>query len=463
MFGLMRKTSCDPPHQNLSWKRNHYCGTCKVMATEYGQGSRMFLNFDLVFLSELLTHLSKTEVLFSDEAFHSMNCFNLPSTDNIPVAHQFVAALGVIYADIKIKDNLQDNKSPFWKIPDFLFRKPVAKGWNNLSQWGVDFEVIEFWLKEQVTREKKKNSSEFDHYSESTAEVTAHIFKAGAELMKNEEASATMEDLGRQFGQIVYWLDACEDFIKDKKQKAFNGLQVTLGDFPGKDAIQKMEAYFEKLRDKATEALQQLPIAAELKDQFSARLESNLFIRTQAAFHKIETHVKDYHFTQQNSWIKLLEVRLKRRWQQAVEFAKIISSIEKRLQYYTLASVAFIMPKIKTAYPFSEIVYKKKDPVCGCNACDCSESEPCCTSQNANEAETCGNTCIVLTCGCGIALIVGIVLLMNSTEGRPGSKKNAVREMRANKKELRQQRRENKRKLRQRKRKLKRMKPEEKV
>ncbi|KAA3623738.1 MAG: hypothetical protein DWQ02_24080 [Bacteroidetes bacterium] len=463
MFGLMRKTSCDPPQQNLSWKRNHYCGTCKVMATEYGHGSRMFLNYDLVFLSELLTLLSQNEVSFSDEAFGSKNCFKLPSGKNIPLPHQFVAALGVIYADIKIKDNLQDKKSPIWKIPDFLFSKPVSKGWDKLTKWGVNPKLIQSWLNEQQIREKGKLSAEFNFYSEPTAEVTAHFFKIGAEIMKNKEASAVMEDLGRQFGKIIYWLDACEDFIRDKKQKAFNGLQVISGNFPESKSIQKMEEHFDMLKGKTLKALQDLPITDDLKRQFSARLESNLFIRVQAAFHKIETHVKDHNFAQNNPSLKLLEVRLTRRWQQAVEFAKIISSIEKRLQYYTLASMAFIIPKIKTAYPFSEIVYKKKDPVCGCNVCDCGGSEPCCTSDNANEAETCGNTCIVLTCGCGIALIVGIVLLMNSTEGKPGSKRNAVRAMRASRKELRQQRKEDKRKLRQRKRKLKRMKPEERV
>ncbi len=463
MFGLMRKPSCDPPHQNISWKRNHYCGTCKVMATEYGHGSRMFLNFDLVFLAELLTHLSKTEISFSDEAFGSKNCFKLPSGKNIPLPHQFVAALGVIYADIKIKDNLQDKKSPVWRIPDYLFKKPIAKGWKKLAQWGVDSALIEVWLKEQLTREQEKSSTVFDFYSESTAEVTAHIFKAGAKLIKNKEASPVMEDLGRQFGKIIYWLDACEDFIRDKKQKAFNGLQVISGDFPERKSMLKMEEHFDKLKEKALEALRKLPIDDEIKDQFSARLESNLFIRTQAAFHKIETHVLDHHIARNNPSVKLLEVRLKRRWRQAFEFAKAISSFEKRFQYYTLASMAFIIPRIKNTYPFSEIVYKKKDPVCGCNVCECGEPGPCCTSSEVNECETCGNTFIVMACSCIVALFVGIILLMNATLGKKGAKRNAVREMWNSKREIRQQRKEHKRNIRQRKRKLKKMKPEERV
>lgn len=35
----------------------HYCGACKTIGRQYGHKSRMLLNYDAVFLAELLTEL----------------------------------------------------------------------------------------------------------------------------------------------------------------------------------------------------------------------------------------------------------------------------------------------------------------------------------------------------------------------------------------------------------------------
>jgi hypothetical protein len=74
--------------------------------------------------------------------------------------------------------------------------------------WGLDPDLIEYWLKEQERREAQPVSFDFGYYAEPTAEVTAHIFKTGTNFINDKVPASVVEDLGRYFGKIIYWLDA---------------------------------------------------------------------------------------------------------------------------------------------------------------------------------------------------------------------------------------------------------------
>ena len=83
MFGLMKNTGCLQPGQP-DWYRLHYCGTCKSLGRLYGQRSRLFLNYDIVFLSEILTLLQESETEKWDKSLYSKNCFDLPGVQKLP-------------------------------------------------------------------------------------------------------------------------------------------------------------------------------------------------------------------------------------------------------------------------------------------------------------------------------------------------------------------------------------------
>jgi hypothetical protein len=440
MFGLMRKNSNDPPHQNFNWRKHHYCGTCKVMGAEYGHQSRVFLNYDLVFLSELLAQLNSKDATYQDKAFESVNCMRLPDQANIPDHLQFAAAVGVLYADIKLRDNLLDNKNPLWKISTIVFRKPALKSRKKLIEWGLDSDLIEYWLTEQDRREVQRESRDFNYYAEPTAEVTAHIFKTGANFINEKASASAMEDLGRSFGKIIYWLDACEDFIKDKKQKAFNGLQVICGQLQGKDQIDEVERYLNSLEEQTSEQLQSLPIPLILTDQFVSRLNANLSIRLNAAFHKIEKHLVDQRVSKELSFISLLKFRIQNRWKLAKENAFRLTFTTNEFSQYAVAAAFFIIPKIPDSLLFEEIVYKKntansEDP--------CSEE---CGNTCSSETEECCNTLTTITiCTCVVGVTAALICAF----------KDMQNEVKVAKRKQNRQLRKEKRAIRRRLRKLK--------
>src|SRR5438132_460279 len=82
-------------------RRVHYCGTCKTMGSLYGQRSRVLLNFDAVFLAELLTALSSGPGGSPEwsGAYRSYNCFSLPKTaEEMPPGMQVAAAATIVLA-----------------------------------------------------------------------------------------------------------------------------------------------------------------------------------------------------------------------------------------------------------------------------------------------------------------------------------------------------------------------------
>jgi len=77
MFGLMKNTGCIQADQQ-DWYRMHYCGTCKSIGSLYGQRSRILLNFDCVFLAELLSVIQETDTKQWDPKLSARSCFSAP-------------------------------------------------------------------------------------------------------------------------------------------------------------------------------------------------------------------------------------------------------------------------------------------------------------------------------------------------------------------------------------------------
>ena len=81
MFGLMKpENACSHKHtDDYRYHRMHYCGTCKTLGQEYGHQTRMILNFDTVFLAEILSHLSNEKLEEWQDSFQAINrCFTMP-------------------------------------------------------------------------------------------------------------------------------------------------------------------------------------------------------------------------------------------------------------------------------------------------------------------------------------------------------------------------------------------------
>jgi hypothetical protein len=133
MFGLMRARKCGISADEKHFRRLNYCGTCKTIGAEYSAKSRVLLNHDTVFLAEILSSLSGTDVDGWQRSFQSYNCLSLPK-GSIPASLQWAAAANVILAEFKIDDHIADSDGFGYRFAQRAFSKEFQKAERFLSR-----------------------------------------------------------------------------------------------------------------------------------------------------------------------------------------------------------------------------------------------------------------------------------------------------------------------------------------
>ena len=280
MFGLMKNTSSGCSDEKADWYRLHYCGTCKALGQIYGQSSRLFLNYDLVFLSEFLSLAKQEDLENWSEKLHSSDCFNLPKIDQLPKELVFAADINALFVDLKLRDNIEDNSSLIWTIIRKVFHRPLGKVSARMDTWGIDYSFLLALQKEDLRREESPVVPEevkglFDWHAGPSAQITAYLFSKGADAIDRPELANTFYELGHAFGEIIYILDAWKDWEKDRENEAFNPLlQFANGDFSSR--LKATQELIWKKTDSFVAIIDQIPIEKSKQERIASRIKLNL-------------------------------------------------------------------------------------------------------------------------------------------------------------------------------------------
>ncbi|MGB0523928.1 MAG: DUF5685 family protein [Flammeovirgaceae bacterium] len=272
MFGVMRATRSS--RKNNNDYRLNYCGVCKAIGKNYSQSTRLFLNFDIVFLAELLGKVA-TQSLPSenwDAALQSYNCLYLPKKEAIPIQLHYAAALNVFLGKLKIKDNVVDSKHKLsvWQIPQALLSKEFKQAEQQLQEWQLNTQKFHQLFDEQLQLERHQPATNYETYAHPSAEMTALAFQAGSITVGNANSSTHFYKLGYEFGKLVYLLDAFRDQESDRRKKQFN--PFLLKEYEQAQLIEVLA----KQKDQVFEALQYLPLSMTEMRAFGDRLEYNV-------------------------------------------------------------------------------------------------------------------------------------------------------------------------------------------
>ena len=264
MFGLMKMRGCRHAQGLRTSHRHHYCGVCKTIGREYGQGTRLALNHDMVLVAELMSAIS-TEPAW-DGALDSRNCLRAPRES--PLALRYAAAANVLLAGAKTADHVADSGRLRWRILSRWLQPRYTLARMRLTAWGLPVDQIEDQLATQMRREASPASLE--DLAEPTAFATASVFRHAARLAGRSAAEAALEGFGRRFGAFVYLLDAWQDFAKDALRGEFNAIAAL---FPDREAAR------ESLLSAAASverAMFDLPVSEPFRKNLLLRFRSNV-------------------------------------------------------------------------------------------------------------------------------------------------------------------------------------------
>jgi hypothetical protein len=281
MFGLMKNTGCLRSDQR-DWYRMHYCGTCKAIGSLYGQRSRMLLNFDCVFLAELLSVIQEANTTQWHPKLSGYNCFSIPKSDELPTSLQYAADINLILAEMKVRDNLQDGDGLqfVWEGAQRFLRKPFSKVGERLARWGIDQQSLLAYQEEDAKRETEVPGTDeiaplLDWHAAPTAAITSYLFAKGADAVQKPAWRETMADIGAAFGELVYGLDAWKDVEKDQEEGAFN-LLLLHPERSLEDGKQLTADWLWEKADEIQDLVGRAEFPADVKQSLNARLMLNL-------------------------------------------------------------------------------------------------------------------------------------------------------------------------------------------
>ena len=269
MFGLMRACSCNKSSEERELQRMHYCGTCKTIGRLYGQKARVFLNYDAVFLGEILTDLQPRPIQFAP-AYVSRSCLAIPQSEQIPWPLEYAAAANIVLAQFKLLDHVADTGSKLMRLAVRAYSQEFERASQALARCQFPFKDLQRLMALQSEREREA-SPQLNRLSEPTAGATKLVFRHGAVTTgASAGTEETMGNLGAVFGEIAYLADAIQDRKKDKEKGEFNALVATgMNSWRAKNLLRQKQ-------DEMISHLNALPIDESRKRNYAARLTTNL-------------------------------------------------------------------------------------------------------------------------------------------------------------------------------------------
>ena len=216
MFGYLLPYKPEMKVREFECYRAVYCGLCKQLSKDYGFLPRMFLNYDMLLLTLLADGLSGEQgnpVMQRCIANPKKRCM-LSDTFGL----QLGADCTILASWYKLLDDKEDEswaKGTAASTAEHLLKKAFLKASTRHPE--ID-RVMQTATKQQQLLEQQ-NSKSYDQAADPTAQMTAAMFQACSNDPVQQQILFRM---GLFLGKIIYYLDAAEDYTKDKEKQRYN-------------------------------------------------------------------------------------------------------------------------------------------------------------------------------------------------------------------------------------------------
>ena len=223
MFGYVKPCVPELKVRDHELYKATYCGLCRTMGKSTGCASKFTLNYDFVFLALIRMMLTneKAEIKMRRCMVHPFKKRPMLEPNE---ALKFSAKTSVILTRSKLKDNVNDShglariKAKTVGLVSIFFKKTDKKYLPLQEKIASCIDAL--------TVLEKENSDSLDQ----TANTFGDLLGS---LISFELYGATKRisyDIAFRLGKLIYILDACDDFEKDKKTGSFNVIKNAFGE-----------------------------------------------------------------------------------------------------------------------------------------------------------------------------------------------------------------------------------------
>lgn len=216
MFGFVMANPKELTPAELDRYRAHYCGICKAMGRTCSGPCRLCLNYDMTFLSLILSSLYEPE-----EETRRRFCALHPIRGCHPAGSEilnYAARMNVALAYYNCRDDWQDDRN-LWS----LGASRVLGGSlpRIREQFPRQCAAIEDCIR-QLGELEKANCPNPDEPANCFGRLMAELFR-----YRVDRWSEALGDMAMALGRFIYLADACVDYDRDKKRGSYNPLLQT--------------------------------------------------------------------------------------------------------------------------------------------------------------------------------------------------------------------------------------------
>lgn len=215
MFGYIVPVSNQLTEEENSLFKAAYCGLCECLTQEYGRAAGLFLNYDFVFLTLLL---SGGETLKTHSRRCPYNCLRRKSCLQPYKGMQLASAMSVILSYWKLQDSIKDEcllLKPVYGILALLLRR----GYHKAARLYPEYDRLVREKLSQLQGLEAQGCSSMDY----SADCFAQILQ-GSAMYETAERKEALSLLLYHIGRWIYLVDARDDLAKDIKKHRYNPL-----------------------------------------------------------------------------------------------------------------------------------------------------------------------------------------------------------------------------------------------
>lgn len=215
MFGYITPLHCELKVKHQQLYKAFYCGLCRSIGKHYGQVARSVLQYDCTFLAIVCQSISDAPIVTPHRCGFKPLSKKRPMIEDSAALH-FAAAVNVLLAWHKCRDNVRDDKS----AAAFAAQKALSVAKKKAAK---EFPMVDILTQDAMDRlwvlEQEKCTS-----IDQVSHVFASFMRDLLMLCPDADADtrAALGELGYNLGRWIYLMDAWDDKAKDKKKGAYN-------------------------------------------------------------------------------------------------------------------------------------------------------------------------------------------------------------------------------------------------
>ena len=227
LFGYIKVDQANLLGKEYEAYKGIYCSLCRQLGRDYSVFARFILSYDCTFYAMLALDLADKPPCYQPGRCRSNPFKKCNYADTQTAALSLAAALSVISAYYKLRDNLLD--SPWYKRIFYRLIQPFFASWRKkAAKRYPEIEASVSKMMDEQLKAEKDEACLLDMAASPTATMLGEMCALLTDRiplrdrLPKDSTKRILQAMGYYMGRWIYLIDAADDIEKDKKHHNFN-------------------------------------------------------------------------------------------------------------------------------------------------------------------------------------------------------------------------------------------------